>query len=75
MLRSHACLLRAPLFCAAQLSLGYNQLEGTIPNAFATATRLQLLSLQGVSRAAGVVSTLLCDGMRWCRRSLVHDDW
>ncbi|PRW58131.1 putative inactive leucine-rich repeat receptor kinase IMK2 [Chlorella sorokiniana] len=35
-----------------QVSLAYNQLEGTIPNAFATATRLQLLSLAG-NRLAG----------------------
>ena len=39
-----------PVPCSnVQLSLAYNQLEGTIPNAFATATRLQLLSLAGVS--------------------------
>ena len=37
-----------PVCSCAQLSLAYNQLEGTIPNAFATATRLQLLSLAGV---------------------------
>ena len=34
-----------------QFAAAHNQLTGTLPNAFATATRLQVLNLAGVSVA------------------------